>query len=130
MICTLHRLLGKAGNERRELPEATENRLQFQVGERRRVAAKLVSQGLLWTNAGSLCRLQPLAQEQSHIVYRVHQGRCHCGSRFDSDPSKRSPRGHEAKPLRECADRVERGEEYSRGRDADSRSSCPGYDWN
>jgi hypothetical protein len=33
MICTLHRLLGKAGNERRERPEATENRLQVQVGQ-------------------------------------------------------------------------------------------------
>ncbi len=42
MICTLHRLLGKAGNERRELPEATENRLQVQVGQRERAGAKLV----------------------------------------------------------------------------------------
>ncbi len=80
-------------------------------------------------NPGSLCRLQPLAQEQGQIVYRVHQSRCRGGSRFDSDPSKRSPRRHEAKPLHECADRVKRGEEYSRGRDADGRSSCAGYDW-
>ena len=36
-----------------ELPEATENRLQVQVGQRGRVAAKLVRGGLLWTNAGS-----------------------------------------------------------------------------
>ena len=34
MIRTLHQLLGKAGNEGRELPEATENRLQVQVGQR------------------------------------------------------------------------------------------------
>src|SRR6266446_8490215 len=93
------------------------------------VAAKLVSRGLLWTNAGSLCRLQPLAQEQSRIVYRVHQSRCRGGSRSDWDPSKRNPRCHEAKPLHECADRVERCEEYCRGRDADSRSSCAQYGW-
>src|SRR5882724_9414052 len=55
------------------------------------VAAKLVSRGLLRANAGSLCRLQPLAQEQSRIVYRVHQSRCRGGSRSDSDPSKRNP---------------------------------------
>ena len=75
MICTLHRLLGKASNERRELPEATENRSQVQVSRSWPVAAELVSQELLWTNAGSLCLLQPLAQEQGQIVYRVHQGR-------------------------------------------------------
>jgi len=85
-----------------------------------------VSQGLLWTNAGSLFRLQPLAQEQSHIVYRVHESRCRGGPRFDSDPSKCTPRGHEAKPLHECADRVERGEARSRGRDPDSRSNGAG----
>ncbi len=88
--------------------------------------AKLVSQGLLWTNAGSLCRLQPLAQEQSHIVYRVHQSRCRGRSRFDSDPSKSSPGGQESQPLPERGDWVECSEEYSRGRDPDSRSSRAG----
>jgi hypothetical protein len=33
MICTLHRLLWKAVNGWSELPEATENRLQVQVGQ-------------------------------------------------------------------------------------------------
>src|SRR5260370_30667971 len=90
--------------------------------------AKLVSQGLLWTNAGSLCRLQSLAQEQSRIVYRVHQSRCRGRSRFDSDPSKRSPSGQEAKPLHERTDGVECGKEYSRGCDPDDRSSRAGND--
>src|SRR5207248_461794 len=129
MICTRHHLVGKTDNERRELPEATENRLQVQVGQRGRVGAKLVSRGLLRTSAGSRCRLQRLAKEQSRIICRVHQSRCRGGSRFDSDPSERNPRCREAEPLHECADQVERGEEYSRGRDADSRSSCAGYDW-
>src|ERR1700739_1540340 len=30
MICTVHHLVGKAGSEGRELPEATENRIQVQ----------------------------------------------------------------------------------------------------
>ena len=62
-----------------------------------------------------LWRLQSLAQEQSRIVYRVHQSRCRGGPRIDSDLSKRSPRGQEAKPLHERADWVECGEEYSGG---------------
>ena len=124
MIRTLLRLLWKEGNERRELPEATENRLQAQVGQRGRVAAKLVSQGFLWTNAGSLCRLQPLAQKQGHIVYGVHQSRCRSGSRFDSNPAKRTSRGQDAKPLYGRTDWVKRCEEYRCGCDTDSRSSC------
>ena len=37
MIYTLHRLLWKAANDWRELPEATENRSQVQVSQRGRV---------------------------------------------------------------------------------------------
>src|SRR5882724_3053217 len=73
-----------------------------------------------------LCRLQSLAQEQSRIVYRVHQSRCRGGSRVDSDPSKRNPRDQEAKPLHECTDWVECGEKCSRGCNPDSRSGRAG----
>ncbi len=73
-----------------------------------------------------LCRLQSLAQEQSRIVYRVHQSRCRCRSGPDSAPSKPSPRDQDAKPLHERTDWVECGKEYSRGRDPDSRSSRAG----
>ncbi len=73
-----------------------------------------------------LCRLQSLAQEQSRIVYRVHQSRCRGGSRFDSDPPKRSSRRQEAEPLHERADWMECGEECSRGCDPDSRPSRAG----
>ena len=115
MICTLHRLLWKAGNERRDLPEATENQSQVQVGQRGRVTAKLATRGFIWTNVGPPLGLQSLAQEQSHIVCRVHQSRSCGGGRFDSDPSKRSPRGQEAKPLHDRTEWVECGEEDSGG---------------
>ena len=62
-----------------------------------------------------LCRLQSLAAEQSRIVWRVHQTRCRSRSRFDSDPSIRSPRAQEAKPLYKRGDWVECGEECSGG---------------
>jgi hypothetical protein len=69
----------------------------------------------------SFCRLQSLAQEESRIVYRVHQSRSCGGARFDSDPPKRSPRRQEAKPLHECGDWVECGKNCGRGYDGDSR---------
>jgi hypothetical protein len=74
------------------------------------------------------CSLQRLAQEQSRIVYRVHQSRCRGRPRSDSDPPKRSPRGHEAKPLHERGDWMECCEKCSRGCDPDSRSSRAGND--
>ncbi len=84
MICTLHRLLWKAGNDWRELPEATENRLQVQVGQRGVKEGASRRNSRLDDSSGQmqvrLCRLQSLVQEQSRIVYRMHQSRCRGGS--------------------------------------------------
>jgi len=121
--CTLHQLLWKSGTQRRELPEATENGSQVQVGQRGRIAVKLRLEDSSGPTGASFCRLQSLAQEQSRIVYRVHQSRGRGRPRSDSDPSKRGPRGREANPLHERANGVERGEDYSRGCDADRRST-------
>ena len=99
---------------------------------------KWVTESASWRNSqiedssgpmhARFCSLQRLAQEQSRIVYGVHESRSCGGSRFDSDPSKRSPRGHEAKPLHESVDWMECGEKCSRGCDSDSRSSRAGND--
>jgi hypothetical protein len=126
MACTSHQLLWNSRNERRELPEATENRLQVQVDQEGVSRRNLQLEDSSGQMRARLCRLQSLAQEQGRIVYRVHQSRCRGRSRFDSDPSKRRTRAQEAKPLHERGDWMECGEKCSRGRDADSRSSRAG----